>query len=114
VLAAIPLVWIGARAGHFLLCAPALAALAAGLGPRLRSPRAGAAAWTAAALGAAGALLLFLSSDLVAGRQPAGALLARGSAGWGGLLLFAASAITLYRAEARTPDATTVPPAPSP
>jgi len=114
VLAAIPLVWIGARPHHFLLCAPALAALAAALGPRLRVPRAGAAAWTAAAFGSAGAILLFLSSDLVAGRNLAGELLARGSAGWGGLLLFAASALTLFRGRGTVPGADTGPPAPAP
>jgi hypothetical protein len=113
-LAAVPLVWIGAREHHLLLCAPALAALAAALAPRLRSPGAGGGAWMAAAPGAAGALLLLLSSDIVAGPSLSRALLARGSAGWGGLLLFAASALTLSLSRATAPGTTAAPPTNAP
>jgi hypothetical protein len=89
-LALVPLAWVEARPVHFLLCAPALAALAA-------APRTGTAGRVATGLASAGALLLLLSSDIVPGRALADALLARGSAGWGGFLLVAASALTLSR-----------------
>jgi glycosyl transferase family 87 len=106
VLAAIPLVWPEARAIHHVLCIPALAALAAALAAELRSgrrPGPGGPLALRAAVAAAGAVLLFLPASGIPGRDLSGWMTAWGAPGWGGLLLFAASALTLWRLRAAAP-----------
>jgi hypothetical protein len=121
VLAALPLVWPEAGEMHYALCVPVLAALAASLwieamagrpagpGPRGRAAQAqpseppGAPFPLRAGLAAAGALLLMLPAGGLLGRDLSEALLARGATGWGGLLLFGAAALTLFRLRAVPP-----------
>jgi hypothetical protein len=104
VLALIPLVSPESRWIHFLVLAPACAALAASLAA---AERRGGTWWAAAIAGGLGAILLALP---VFGAET---LLAWGAAGWAGILVFIASALTLFaeRASGTTPAA--VPAAPN-
>jgi hypothetical protein len=115
VLAAVPLVWPEARTIHFLLCAPALAALPALLAAGPRAARPGGSpvpSRVLAAAAAAGALLLLLPSDALVGRDLADEMLARGATAAGGFLLFAAAALTLFRLRAASPGKVPGPPSP--
>lgn len=100
VLALLLLVSPESRNPHFQMLAPALAALAAGLAGR--SGR-GAAWWTVAAAGGLGALLVGISTSGVLGRSLADHFLARGTIGFGGILLFGAAALALFRERAASP-----------
>jgi len=102
VLAAMLLVSPESRNPHFQMLAPALAALAAGLAAEVSR---GGSWWGRAGLAAAGALLVGISTQGILGRSGADHALARGSIGFGGLLVFLAVAWTLFRERGSPPPA---------